>query len=619
MQTQEDRIKAIESRMEALSKDLVVYYNQFMELKNELKSLKTGENTVVSTQPESRPTPPLPKPQSTFQPAKTINSEEFLGGNLLSKVGIVILVIGIGIFVKYAIDNNLLNPASRIVLGYISGIGLGVLAYFTKTKYHTYSSVLVSGAMAVLYFTTYSAYHFYHFYPLWLTFGLMAVFTVLTVYLAILYDRQWIGIFGLVGAYAIPFLLSDNSGQVWKMFSYMTLINLGILWLLTRRNWYWMGGVAFLFTWMIFVFAHDTNYSKTENIYINALFSGIFFLLPIVYSFSKINKNQSIEVIELIILILGSVLYYIINVDMYGEIGLENYQSIFSFVFALFNAGLAYYLFKKTAINGSFSWFLAISALIAFYLAGYFQIEFWYELRRPDYGSPNYEIHSAFNSIWQMNYSMAFVSVLIYLMLRFKIKNDASLILILISWMLILGVLFYGDTSMLRLKFMESKLPTIGLLIRYIQYGFLAILIYFNLKLVETLSDSFKLLKNNRYLIISIILLIILSSEITTLWMFFDRSKASLQAENSTRVGYSVLWALYGLAMIVVGFYKRSKQFRIFGIVLLGVVIIKLFFYDLTNASTISKIVLFISVGVLLLIASFLYQRLSKRLLEEGD
>jgi uncharacterized membrane protein len=51
----------------------------------------------------------------------------------------------------------------------------------------------------------------------------------------------------------------------------------------------------------------------------------------------------------------------------------------------------------------------------------------------------------------------------------------------------------------------------------------------------------------------------------------------------------------------------------------LGVVIIKLFFYDLTNASTISKIVLFISVGVLLLIASFLYQRLSKRLLEEGD
>jgi uncharacterized membrane protein len=95
--------------------------------------------------------------------------------------------------------------------------------------------------------------------------------------------------------------------------------------------------------------------------------------------------------------------------------------------------------------------------------------------------------------------------------------------------------------------------------------------------------------------------------------MLADAKNAATQADDSTRIGYSVLWAIYGLLMIYLGFRNRSKLFRISGIVLLGIVIIKLFTYDLSDATTITKIILFISVGILLLIASFLYQRLSKK------
>jgi uncharacterized membrane protein len=617
MENQDDRIKSLENRVEALSKDLVLYYNQIIALKNEVKSLKIGESPAATIQTENQPLPPRPKPKPTFESSRTIDNEEFLGGNLLSKVGIVILVIGIGIFVKYAIDNNLLNPAARIVLGYISGLGLGILAYFTKTKFHTYSSVLVSGAMAVFYFTTYSAYHFYHFYPLWLTFGLMIVFTVLTVYLAILYERQWIGVFGLVGAYAIPFLLSDNSGQVWKLFTYMTIVNVGVLWLMIRRNWFWMGGIAFWFTWLIFLFARNTDFTVSKNIYINISFSTIFFLLPLIYTLSKINKKQTIEIIELMFLILSSILYYTVNITMGSDIGAWIYERIFSFAFALFNAVLAYYLFKKDTSIMLFLGFIVTSALISLYLAGFFQIMSWYDVSQAK--NINYEIHDAYKNINVINYTMAFLSALIYVLLRFKIKHDVFFFLIFLSSTMVLAAIFTDSATTLRMHFMESKLSSSALLIRYIQYAFIGVSILYNLKLTKTLSDSFNFLKDTRYLLLSVVILIILSYETTTIWMLFDKSKAALQSENSTRVGYSVLWALYGLAMIIIGFYKRSKQFRIAGIVLLGIVILKLFIYDLTNASTISKIILFISVGILLLIASFLYQKLSKQLLDDGE
>ena len=45
------------------------------------------------------------------------NLEEFVGRNLISLIGIIILVLGVGIGAKYAIDRDLISPLARIVLG----------------------------------------------------------------------------------------------------------------------------------------------------------------------------------------------------------------------------------------------------------------------------------------------------------------------------------------------------------------------------------------------------------------------------------------------------------------------------------------------------------------------
>ena len=85
--------------------------------------------------------------------------EEFIGTNLLNKVGIAILVLGISFGVKYAIDHQMLNPLTRIILGYLAGAGIIAFALKLKKNYEAFSAVLLGGGMAALYFITYVAYN----------------------------------------------------------------------------------------------------------------------------------------------------------------------------------------------------------------------------------------------------------------------------------------------------------------------------------------------------------------------------------------------------------------------------------------------------------------------------
>jgi uncharacterized membrane protein len=82
------------------------------------------------------------------------------------------------------------------------------------------------------------------------------------------------------------------------------------------------------------------------------------------------------------------------------------------------------------------------------------------------------------------------------------------------------------------------------------------------------------------------------------------------------KTGISILWGVYSLVMVAFGIWKRKKYIRIGAIVLFGITLIKLFFYDLTGLDTHARTIVFISLGILLLIISFLYNKYSRVLLD---
>tara|TARA_R110000744_G_scaffold96896_2_gene187243 strand:+ start:10952 stop:11722 length:771 start_codon:yes stop_codon:yes gene_type:complete len=166
----------------------------------------TNQTQVEPVEIKEEPIPTLEKKQ--IIPKRKSNLEKFIGENLINKIGILITVIGVVIGAKYSIENNLISPLTRIILGYLVGLGLIGFGFKLKAKYENYSAVLVSGALAILYFITFAAYDLYGLFPQLMAFGIMLLCTVFGVVSALSYNKQVIAHIGLIGAYAVPFLLA---------------------------------------------------------------------------------------------------------------------------------------------------------------------------------------------------------------------------------------------------------------------------------------------------------------------------------------------------------------------------------------------------------------------------
>jgi uncharacterized membrane protein len=98
----------------------------------------------------------------------------------------------------------------------------------------------------------------------------------------------------------------------------------------------------------------------------------------------------------------------------------------------------------------------------------------------------------------------------------------------------------------------------------------------------------------------------------SVLWILSSELIAWLDIMKSTqeyKLGLSILWGVYALLLTILGIWKKLKHLRIFAIVLFGITLIKLFFYDISHLETIPKTIVFVSLGVLLLVISFLYNK----------
>ncbi|MGD9589514.1 MAG: DUF2339 domain-containing protein [Pyrinomonadaceae bacterium] len=325
MPEERSRIDELEARLERLVRTQIDFQTEVFRIRDEIAAIRSArqpseaappkdtagpgeQSTPTSPQPEPpRPKPPprespnIPPPTFGYSPGQSAREsapgsvsaferyvkdyvdnakgdlEKFVGENLIAKIGVVVLIIGVGIGVKYSIDNNLISPLARVVLGYAFGFGLTGLAIRLKAKYHNFSAALVSGGMAIMYFVTYFAYSAYALLPQSAAFALMALFTVFTVTAALVYRRQVIAHIGLVGAYAVPFLLSDDTGNYLFLFAYMSILNAGILVISIKRYWTAIFYTASAFTWTIFGGWLATRYAPDVHFELALSFLSIFF------------------------------------------------------------------------------------------------------------------------------------------------------------------------------------------------------------------------------------------------------------------------------------------------------------------------------------------------------
>lgn len=92
----------------------------------------------------------------------------------------------------------------------------------------------------------------------------------------------------------------------------------------------------------------------------------------------------------------------------------------------------------------------------------------------------------------------------------------------------------------------------------------------------------------------------------------YDYSEMLSKLENLQQMLLSSSWLVVSSFLIVIGIWKKNQIIRVTAIILFGAAILKIFIYDLSFLETIYRIISFIALGLILLAASFVYQKYKK-------
>ena len=306
------------------------------------------------------------EPQPLNQPVTSSVIEKFIGENLINKIGIVITVIGVAIGAKYAIDHQLISPLWRIISGYLFGMAMLGFALRLKKDYVNFSAVLLSGSMAILYFMTYAAFSFYGLIGQVPAFGIMVIFTGFTVAAAIRYDRQVIAHIGLVGAYAVPFILSKGSDNVTVLFTYTAIINIGILVISFKKYWKPLWFTSFIITWMMFLMWFGPKFKPDENMTVSAVFLSLFFttFYVILLAF-KLIKKEKFDVYDVVLMLLNSFIFYGIGYRIINSPdGWESYTGVFTLSNAILHFAVSMIIYRRQLADRNLFYLVSGLALI---------------------------------------------------------------------------------------------------------------------------------------------------------------------------------------------------------------------------------------------------------------
>ena len=78
----------------------------------------------------------------------------------------------------------------------------------------------------------------------------------------------------------------------------------------------------------------------------------------------------------------------------------------------------------------------------------------------------------------------------------------------------------------------------------------------------------------------------------------------------------SVAWAVFAIGLLVVGFGSKNRTFRLLGILLFAITILKVFIIDFRDLELFFRIITFIGLGIILLVAAFIYHKYKERIKE---
>ena len=641
-------------------------------------AVQTTTDKTAKTTPIQPTHTTVQAPSSDESKVMTTNFERFIGENLFGKIGILVFILGIAYFVKYAIDQNWINEVARTILGFGVGIAMLGVAQWIHKRYYTLSSLLAGGAFAVFYLTVSIAFHYYQLFSQTAAFVILCFTTIFMAAVSIRYDRLELAVTALIGGFALalykkwgllpivafvftyfillqtviesdlfptpPHLFSILFGFATLFFfiflipvrlimqsTYSGSIRKGLLSVITLNGFAYLfyggylieeiafgsketGYLSFFIAIVYLVFylflrfrisGHDTlrNFMLAltiafASIGVPLLFNGSAILITwstesvlLLWLFTK-EKSVIYECTAAILAALSFILCLTLGVFQDSDHGIfafkmflnSHFLSLFTFAVCSFLAAIIMQRNRRLFSKGRRLLRFTPCNVIA-YAIGFLFVYIAFS----DEFTANLNEFTADAASALTTTTMLLVGTLL-LRRRFKVRKYKLAYVILLCAITFIYMLNIWDGDAFRL-------PSV-LILQWISTLTVVILMAYVIQKMASLQWENHLTRP------------VFAALSTLVWLTGARLLLLTFYNPSFDTGFSLSLGLAAFILMVIGMRSKSKEVRMVSLAEFGIVLGKLILIDVWSMAALGKIVVFISLGLLLLMLSFLYQKL---------
>ena len=664
-----------QERMDALSEAILRLLRRQDQIDQRLARVEATLNlrpiapeAAPSLAPEPSAPVPGPRPASALMtppPSRTLETN--IGLTLVNRIGVVTLVLGIAFFFKWAVDNQWIGPAGRVMLGVISGlVTLAVADVLWRKGQRIFAQGGTAIGLGILYLAVYAAFGYYRLIPQSLAFTFMVATTALAVALALRYASVAMAVLGLAGGYLTPILLSTGEDRPWFLFSYLLLLNVAALVLARMRQWRLLEILSLAATVVIYGSWFEQQF-KPEKQFVATFFALIYYAL-----FSEALAQQLFLVAQILATMAisqiwpstpGVYLFLSLTLAFGGLVvaDLRRVRAAAGVSFAAFWAFFGLWVSGISSPRPIAPLLLGITcALLLFFARMPWRLVYRREAARAEdlsilalngaaYFGASYALLNADYHAWMGLFAVAIAGLHLALAVWMRRTQAAdhldqrpvllSLGVALTLLVLAVPIQFtaYRITMAWSLEFLalswialrtENKLLRLGALL-------VSALVWLRLLAIDSwiFSDpqSYTLMWNARFLTFLVAavcswlgaywskpspgaLIDYVAGHVILVWGlsledlgWAARTSTAQNLLSVETVSISILFAIYAVILVIVGVATRTAINRIAGLGLMGFVVVKLYLFDVWQLGRVYRISAFVALGALLLATSFLY------------
>jgi uncharacterized membrane protein len=251
--------------------------------------------------------------------------EAMVGGSWFNWIGIIAVTLGVGFFLKLAFDKQWIGPAGRVTIAALVGIVLLYLGERLRGRgMKSYAYILSGGGILVLYLSVFASYNLYHLIEQPTAFLFMAAVTTTAVLLSVRLDALPVALLGLVGGFLTPLLLSTGVDNEVGLFTYIALLDAGVLAVAYFKRWRsldfasFVGTVAMTLGWAVTFFAPGKLWT---TLFFLSLFFVLYALLPI---FHNVLRGLPTRWFDVALALANAAFYFGLSYLMLGEVGFDH-------------------------------------------------------------------------------------------------------------------------------------------------------------------------------------------------------------------------------------------------------------------------------------------------------